>query len=206
MLSLYTPGLRWVAQPHAGHGTAAGGASSEQPVSGAPNPMRPARTRSGPCASRTARAPRPPGRAPRDASGGPHHVSASWSTPPVHDARQPRRAPASRRPDMSPRALPSSCTRPGVCGRRAGLPPGARGAYLRETEVRTFRRRPAYLRETEVRTFRRRPAYLRETIFNLSLYGTSTSACETVKKTVEQTPHTVLCVGHTASGRKGDTP
>ena len=85
-------------------------------------------------------------------------------------------APSYRRPGMSPRALPSSCERPGVCGRRAGLPPGARGAYLRETGVRTYGRRPAYLRETGVRTYGRRPAYLRETIFNTSLYKTNTYA------------------------------
>src|SRR3989442_15707031 len=36
-------------------------------------------------------------------------------------------------------------------------------AYLWETGVRTYGRRPAYLRETGVRTYGRRPAYLRET-------------------------------------------
>ena len=72
--------------------------------------------------------------------------------------------------------------------------------------MRTYGRRPAYLRETEVRTYGRRPAYLRETIFARSLSATSTYAFETLKKTVQQTPHTVSCGGHTASGQKGDTP
>src|SRR5215467_7907411 len=107
---------------------------------------------------------------------------------------------------MPPRALPSSSERLGVCGGRAGIPPGVRGAYLRETEARTYGRRPAYLRETRVRTYGRRPAYLRETIFARSHSSTNTSAFETVKKTVQQTPHTVSCVGHTAFGRKGAPP
>jgi len=124
MLSLHTPSLRRVDQPLAGHGTAAGcssrpspgagGASREQPVSSTPNRTRAAHVRSGPCSNRTSRAPRPPGSAPRYASGGPHRVSASWSTRPVHDASRRRRAPSCRRPCMPPRALPSSCESPGV--------------------------------------------------------------------------------------------
>ena len=144
MLSLHTPPLRRVDQPLAGHGTAAGGASRERPISRVHNHTCAARARSGLCSSRTSRAPLPPRSVPRE----PHRASASWSTRPVHGARRPRRASASWRPGMSPRALPSPCEHPAVCGRHAGLPPGARGAYLRETEARTYGRRPAYLRET----------------------------------------------------------
>ena len=165
MLSLYTPRLRRLDQPRAGHGTATGGASREQPVSSAPNRPRAARARSSPYSSRTSRVPRPPRSAPRGASGGPHRVSASWSPSPLHAARRRRLTPSYRRPGLSPRALPSSSEHPGVCGRRAGLPPGARGAYLWETGVRTYGRPPAYLRETGVRTYGRPPAYLRETNF-----------------------------------------
>ena len=64
----------------------------------------------------------------------------------------------------------------------------------------------ASLLEHGVRTYGRRPAYLRETIFARSLSATSTYAFETLKKTVQQTPHTVSCVGHMAFGRKGAPP
>src|SRR5215470_12764762 len=49
---------------------------------------------------------------------------------------------------MPPRALPSSSERLGVCGGRAGIPPGARGAYLRETPRVPTGDQGAYLRET----------------------------------------------------------
>ena len=156
MLSLHTPPLRRVDQPLAGHGTAAGGASRERPISRVHTQTCAARARSGLCSSHTSRAPLPPRSVPRDASGGPHRVSASWSTSPVHDTRRRRLTPSSRRPGISPCALLSSCERPGVCGRHAGLHLGAQGAYLRETGVRTYGRRPAYLRETGVRTYGRR--------------------------------------------------